>query len=62
MAIFSHGDAVKEKIGAYGFCQRCYKSLVPIGSSRTNGAAHDDWEARQYHKKCWVELKEEETP
>ncbi len=32
MAIYSHGDAVKEKIGAYGFCQRCYKSLVLIGS------------------------------
>ena len=38
-------------------CEVCEKPLVPIGSSRENGADHDDWVGRRLHKKCWV-LKE----
>ena len=41
-------------------CQCCFKKLVPIGNSRANGASHDDWDGRKYHKKCWMEMKDEE--
>ena len=34
-------------------CNYCKTKLVPIGGSRFNGAHHDDWESRLYHKKCW---------
>lgn len=34
-------------------CKLCNKTLVPIGSRRKGGAAHADWSARKYHKKCW---------
>lgn len=43
-----------------GYCHRCCKKLVPIGTSRENGADHSDWPTRKYHKKCWKELKKEE--
>lgn len=43
-----------------GHCQYCYKKLVPIGSSRCNGASHNDWPTRKYHKKCWKLKKEDE--
>jgi hypothetical protein len=36
-------------------CFRCLGRLVPIGSARLNGAAHDDWDARLFHKCCWKE-------
>ncbi len=42
-----------------GFCNYCYKKLVPIGYNRTNGAKHGDWASRKYHKKCWKELNDE---
>ncbi len=41
-------------------CWHCGSKLVPVGSSRTNGAGHDDWDGRYLHKKCWKELKDEE--
>ncbi len=41
-------------------CWHCAGKLVPVGSSRFNGAAHDDWDGRYLHKKCWSELKLEE--
>jgi hypothetical protein len=36
-------------------CTWCDGKLVPIGSSRLNGARHRDWRTRIMHKKCWVE-------
>ncbi len=38
-------------------CLYCKKPLVKIGLARHNGALHKDWSTRQYHKKCWKELK-----
>ncbi len=43
-----------------GRCWKCNKMLVPVGSSRQNGAFHDDWEGRILHKKCWIVIKKEE--
>ena len=43
-----------------GKCWHCGVKLVPVGYSRSNGAAHEDWDGRYLHKKCWKELKEEE--
>ena len=40
-------------------CWHCGRKLVPIGSSRNNGAAHHDWNGRYLHKKCWRKLNEE---
>ena len=40
-------------------CWHCGGVLVPVGSSRSNGAAHDDWDWRFLHKKCWMELSAE---
>jgi hypothetical protein len=36
-------------------CVHCKKTLVPIGSSRLNGAKHKDWENRKTHKKCYLQ-------
>lgn len=55
MIIGFRGQDVVEKIGHSNFCQYCFKSLVPIGDRRKNGAPHKDWDSRQYHKKCWIE-------
>ncbi len=43
-------------------CWHCGSNLVPIGSSRANGAGHDDWKERYLHKRCWKELKTGKTP
>jgi len=43
-----------------GKCWSCGEKLVPIGTSRSNGRAHGDWNGRFLHKKCWIELKREE--
>ena len=43
-----------------GRCWSCGSNLVSIGSSRFNGAGHDDWQGRIFHKKCWAEIKKEE--
>ena len=37
-------------------CLMCFKTLVPIGHSRKNGAHHKDWGTRKYHKMCSQEL------
>jgi len=40
-------------------CQECGKPLKSIGTARKNGkTSHGDWATREYHKKCWKELKE----
>ena len=31
----------------------CGNRLVPIGSSRSNGNEHNDWNNRKLHKKCY---------
>lgn len=41
-------------------CWSCGGKLIPVGSSRFNGAAHDDWDGRYLHKKCWKELRNQE--
>lgn len=41
-------------------CYHCGKPLTPIGNARTNGADHEDWDTRQFHKKCWRQLKIEQ--
>lgn len=45
---------------APGMCHHCEKPLVPIGNARRNGASHDDWATRKYHKKCWRELQRDD--
>jgi hypothetical protein len=42
-------------------CWHCAGKLKPVGSSRKNGAAHDDWNDRYLHKRCWLELKKESS-
>ena len=43
-----------------GKCWKCGGKLIPIGTSRRNGACHDDWEERILHKQCWKLIKAEE--
>tara|TARA_R110000868_G_scaffold230762_2_gene484019 strand:- start:779 stop:946 length:168 start_codon:yes stop_codon:yes gene_type:complete len=38
-------------------CLLCKKTIVAIGTSRENGANHNDWNNRKYHKKCYKELQ-----
>ena len=37
-------------------CLHCGIKMQVIGSSRANGAYHDDWESRMFHKKCFKNL------
>jgi hypothetical protein len=44
-------------------CIRCNGALRSIGLDRANGKItigkyNRDWEARQYHKKCWKEVQD----
>lgn len=41
-----------------GYCIGCCsdRKLPPIGHTRLNGADHDDWIERLYHKECWKNL------
>ena len=41
-------------------CWHCGRKLVPIGTSRKNGAAHHDWDGRYLHKTCWRKRNEEQ--
>ena len=41
-------------------CWHCGAKLVPIGSMRSNGAGHDDWDSRYLHKACWKLLRDKE--
>ncbi len=33
-------------------CWECGRPLVAVGDARSNGKAHEDWDARRLHKKC----------
>ena len=39
-------------------CLECFRPLVPVGGSRRNGACHNDWETRRFHKRCWSQIEE----
>lgn len=41
-------------------CWHCDCNLVAVGTSRSNGADHDDWEERYLHKSCWKFLKKQQ--
>jgi len=41
-------------------CEYCNGHLVPVGSARSNGKDHADWNTRKLHKKCWKEMQENE--
>ena len=41
-------------------CWHCGTKLVPIGTTRSNGASHEDWDTRFLHKSCWKLLKHKE--
>lgn len=42
-------------------CLKCDKPLKSIGTARKNGKSHPDWANREYHKCCWVIIKEQEA-
>lgn len=42
-----------------GKCFVCGGRLVPIGTARSNGRTHDDWDTRKMHKKCWRSANDE---
>ena len=44
-----------EVVKKYEKCIWCNKSLTPIGTARSNGRKHNDWQYRSSHKKCWIE-------
>ena len=50
-----------EAVAISGQCTRCHKALVAIGSSRSNGRPHQDWDSRAMHKKCWKQHYDEIT-
>lgn len=41
-------------------CWHCRGDIVPVGSSRCNGAHHSDWDGRYLHKTCWKFLQKQE--
>ena len=41
------------RLGKKPICIECGGTLQPIGTSRTNGRPHADWDTRKLHKKCW---------
>ena len=42
-------------------CLECFRPLVPVGSSRRNGAWHNDWDGRRFHKRCWSQIVNDES-
>ena len=40
-------------------CFKCFRPLVPVGSSRRNGAWHNDGDARRFRKRCWSQIMDE---
>ena len=45
-----------------GYCFECCTKLRPIANRRANGVMHhEDWDSREFHKKCWKKLKNEGT-
>jgi hypothetical protein len=54
-----HPQAVEEArafITQRRLCFHCGSRIVPIGSARSNGKSHNDWDDRLLHKKCWFGL------
>ncbi|XRB07878.1 hypothetical protein NFJ02_33g84290 [Pycnococcus provasolii] len=52
------GGVRRRNVPPTGPCKLCGKRLPPIGRARRNGASHhNDWETREYHKKCWKSLR-----
>ncbi len=49
-------ELARRHVRANNLCHHCGERLVPVGSSRANGAAHRDWATRTLHKKCWREI------
>ena len=42
-------------------CKYCKKTLVPVADRRKGGASHhSDWNNRNYHKKCYKQMKSNE--
>ena len=52
-------EAAREEAMKRRLCCSCWKVMPSIGYSRSNGKAHDDWDTRFLHKKCWRELMED---
>jgi hypothetical protein len=45
-----------------GYCFECCTKLRPIANRRANGVMHhEDWDSREFHKKCWKKLKNDGT-
>lgn len=40
------------------YCKFCGRRLVAVGNARSNGKSHNDWTSREYHKKCWKQLRD----
>lgn len=38
-------------------CKLCKGTLRAVGNGRKNGKNHDDWKSREYHKKCWKDIR-----
>lgn len=53
-------SAVDESQSPSVRCYMCNVRLVPIGDSRKGGACHSDWPSRQFHKKCWREMDDDD--
>ena len=48
--------AAREFVKSERLCFECFRPLVPVGTSRANGAWHDDWGTRRFHKRCWASI------
>ena len=48
--------AAREFVKNERLCFECFRPLVPVGTSRADGAWHDDWETRRFHKRCWASI------
>ena len=48
--------AAREYVKNKRLCFECFRPLVPVGTARANGAWHDDWETRRFHKRCWASI------
>jgi hypothetical protein len=49
-------EAAREYIRSKKLCLSCSKYMPPVGASRENGAGHDDWKDRAFHKQCYRQL------
>ena len=53
---FSTVRAAREFVKNERLCFECFRPLVPVGTARANGAWHDDWGTRRFHKRCWASI------